>query len=432
MTEIANLFNTDAEEALLGSIFINPDILALLDVKPEDFCIHRYGWVYQAFLNLQESGVAIDFITVCDELLKMGRLDELGGPAKVSTVINRTPTSLHAEEYANIITDYAVRRNAVQVANQIAKDVYADTLDFGSIINDLTDVQRVKGEAKHLSYFLSELYDEVSTRAEHPRDIWGVPTGFPDLDIKIGGLQFEESLYLSAPPGAGKSILAMQIARNASNMVPVGIFSFEMSAVRLLRRMLSAEAGVSVRAMRTGHMKNSWDAFTAGVEALSKLPIYISDIFGMTTSTVRAEVAKMKAKHGVKVIVVDYLNRLLDKDGEGELQHTKLKARRMQSICREFGVAGIIIQSMTKEGMTASVMRLEHMSGPADVAHEGDCVFLLQKDKEEPLKVNLLPAKLRDGDMGTAPIELMWKVGSPMFVSVPKSTHPGVEDRFHT
>jgi len=431
MTDLPQMLphNREAEEALLGSILLNSSVLSLLDLKPEDFYIQRYGWVYQAFLNLQKRGVAIDFITVSDELAETGLLEEIGGASHLTTLINRTVTALHAEDYAEIIANNAVRRNALVVANKIAKDVFTDTLDFAEIIGDLTKAQRVKGEALHIGHYLSELYDEVQERADDPKAIWGIPTGFPDLDKRIGGLQTQETLYLSAPPGAGKSILAMQMARNASNQVPVAIFSFEMSAVRLLRRILSAETGVSVRAMRTGWMDNNWIKFTEGIEVLDKLPIYISDIYGMTTASVRAEVAKLKARHGIGVIVLDYLNRLLDNDSDGELENTKQKARRMQSICREFSVAGIIIQSMTKEGMTAAIPKLPHMSGPADVAHEGDSVFLLQDDEEVEGQVNLLPAKLRDGDMGFAPIELLWKVNAPMFVSVARNE--GIEERYH-
>lgn len=421
--------NREAEEALLGSVLIDGSIMALLDLKPEDFYIHRYGWVYQAFLDLSERGVAIDFITVTNELEETGKLEEFGGMSKLTALLDRPATFLHAQDYAEIIIDNAVKRRALRVANKLAKGVYDNSLDFAEIIGDLTKAQRVKGEALHISHYLSELYDDVQERAGDPKAIWGIPTGFPDLDKRIGGLQTQETLYLSAPPGAGKSILAMQTARNASKNVPVAIFSFEMSAVRLLRRILSAETGVSVRAMRTGWMDNKWDDFNKGIVTLEKLPIYISDIYGMTTASVRAEVAKLKARHGIKVIVVDYLNRLLDSDSEGELENTKQKARRMQSLCREFDVAGIIIQSMTKEGMKAAVLKLDHMSGPADVAHEGDSVFLLQKDDDVVGQVNLLPAKLRDGDMGTKPIELLWKANAPMFVSV--SRQEGIEERYH-
>lgn len=410
--------NRDVEDALLGAVLIDPSVMDERDVavvKPDDFYIIKHQFIWEAF---REVGKDLDIVSVSAFLEGQHRLNEVGGSAYLAGLIAATPTALHASEYARMLRDLARRRRDIQIANLIVKQAFEGDLDRAKVIELLTNNEKIDGGARHVSEALREFVNEVDVRSQNPREIWGLATGFIDLDKRIGGLQPEQTMLLAATPGQGKSVLAMQIAKNiAERGIGVAIYSFEMSARRVLMRLISADSGIPTRAMNTGYMGEHWDNFYEATAKLERLPLYIADIYGMTTASLRSDLARLRAQHNIQVIVVDYLNKLLDTDGGDDLANTKLKARRMQGICREFNVSGILIQSMNKEGMRTSTPTLADMSGPSDVAHEGDNVFLMAQHPEEKGVVQLYPAKMRDGDMGKAPISLRWATGVPKFVN---------------
>lgn len=406
------------EESLIGAVMINPQAMTyqrVSQVRPQDFYIRRYGDVWEAILSLKGEH---DIVTLASHIQWEGvATHEKTG--FLSRLLNVVPSALNADEYADIVIDLSRRREDILIAQQLSQQAFAGEVDRASIVERLTSNQRQVGGAVSLSTALSDLVTEVEERAKNPREVWGISTGFIDLDKRMGGLQAEQTMMLAAPPGVGKSILAMQIAKYvADHNHSVVIYSFEMSAKRVLRRMISAEAGIPTRAMNTGYMDGYWDEFYQSVETMDRLPMHFADIYGMTTTEVRSDISRLRSRIGsIDLIVVDYLNKLLDRDGGDDLSNTKLKAQRMQSICREFQIAGILIQSMNKDGMRASVPVMADMSGPADTAHEGDNVFLMGNHPKEEGVIQLYPAKMRDGDMGRGPIALRWATRLPKFVN---------------
>ena len=411
------LYSIEAEEALIGAVLLGNIHPSTINIEPDDFYIDRHKYVWKALLRVQYSKKAIDIVTVAAELDKTGELQEVGGQSELARFMTAQGAHFNAPSYAETVSERAEQRRLKFVLEDFANDVASGEYDVGDMYDRLNKAKRTKGEAKHLSHALHSMMSEVEERAKDPKDVWGIPTGYVDLDRMTGGLHLQQTMYLSAPPGMGKSLLATQIAKNISETEGVAIFSFEMRAERLMKRIISAETGVPTRAMNTGHMEEHWDKFYKGVDDSETLKLYISDIYGMTTSDLRAEVSRLKALYNIKVIVVDYLNLLTDTGGEKEHITTAIKAKRMQSVCREMNVAGIIIQSMVKEGWGEKVPTLSRMAGSSDVGHTGDMVFLLAKDPDQSNIVKLLPAKLRDGDMGTKAINLTWIKGLPKLES---------------
>lgn len=418
---IPELFSKDAEMALIGSILISPEYLPGLDLLPDDFYIHKHRMIWTA---AQQLNGKLDYVTLVETIEKNGELAEIGGPAYLTKLINMPPSSQSAKNYQEIIIDFSRRRNDLQIANEIAKGAHSkEGVDRASIIDRLSRNEKITGEAVHISGAAKSFYDEVETKSKDPRDMWGMETGFIELDKLTGGLQKQQSIIIAGAPEAGKSLLTAQIAKQvAENGHIVIYYSFEMSANRLFARLISAESGVPTRAMNTGFMDDHWDSFTKGYDSLATLPIYISDVSGMTTSSLRSDVARMKARHGVDLIVLDYLNLLLDRDGVNDTENTALKSRRFRAICREFDVAGITIQSMTKEGMNTLIPKLTGISGPASIAFDADVIFMMTKHPDEKNVARLLPAKLRDGDIARMPVDLVWVKGLPKLGSI--SRHP--------
>jgi len=410
----------EAEEALLGGLLINPEAMPTINIKPIHFYIHRNQWVYKAMRELYDRGVSLDIVTLTEELGHIGKLEELGGPAYITSLITQTPNSYHLEHYANIVRDKAMRRNDLKVANMIAEGAFNGGVDRAKAIDLLTENADNNRGAVRLSSGLNEFMDMVEERAMNPRDVWGIPTGIIDLDNRIGGIQKQQTTMLVGAPGVGKTTLMLQAALNMAKSGHAGcVYELEMDMnPRLIARLVSMLVGVPVRAMMSGRMDDHWEKFNEGIAELDRLNLFVLDNPVLDTMAVRADVARLKAQYGIEWIALDYLNLLTDKDGDNSNENTASKATRFRQICREFDVGGITIQSETKEGMKSLVPHLADMAGPAEVAFSADNVFFLVQDPEIYSDFKLLPAKQRDGDKGNAPIPLKKPKGKLTFECV--------------
>ena len=401
--------NREAEEALLGSLIVAPDLLPTITLRPDDFYIQRHRWIFEAMRNLDSRKVSPDIVTLSEELEHTGTLAELGGPAYLTSLINQSPNCYGASQYADIIRDKAGRRNDIQIANMIASGAYNGGVDRARAIDLLTKNADNGSGAVLLSSGLDEFSAMVEEHAKNPCDVWGIDTGLVDLNTRTGGLHKQQTTMIVGAPGVGKTTLMLQIALHAAKAGHPGIiYELEMDMQpRLLSRLMFMLEGIPTRAMMTGRMDDHWPAFVNGLGVLADLPLYVCDNPVMDTMKIRADVARMKAQKHVEFVALDYLNLLSDKDGDSSNDNTTAKATRFRQICREFDVTGFTIQSMNKEGMKSLVPHLADMSGPAEVAYAADNVFFLVEEPDKANMFKLLPAKQRDGDMGNAPIQLI-------------------------
>lgn len=405
----------EAEEAVLGAALINPDAIRSISwLKPDDFYIHRNRWIWDAMLSLDKQGIPVDLVTLGEEVEKLN-LDVQ--TAYVTSLINQTPTSLNIEHYAHIVVDHAQRRNDINIANQIAAGAYStDGVDRAHIIDLLTKNTNNRSGAMPIKSLLSNFYDGISERSKSPKDVWGISTGITMLDRATGGLQKQQTSMVAGAPGVGKTTLLLQLMLEAGKQGwKVGIYELEMDTDRLLARLVSMLTGVPIRDMKSGRMESHWADFNKGMTMLEQLPIYICDNPVMDTSQIRADVSRIKALHGLDLVGLDYLNLLTDRDSDDDNKNTTAKAVRFRQICREFDVAGVSVQSITKEGMRAVVPSLADMSGPAEVSFSADNVFFMVQDADSKIDFTLLPAKMRDSDSGKKPIPLRKPAGKIMF-----------------
>jgi len=382
--EIPNLYNADAEKALLGSVLINPDIFSTIDVKSDYFFIQRNAEIWNAYINLYLRDVSIDFETVSDELDRMGWLSQIGGPAYLSTLLTITPTSLHAESYAQIIKDYAKRRNLLNIANKIAtisydKDsVLEDKLPI--LIDDITKVVAKSNGAEHWKVYLDELYDDIHFRISNPKEIWGIPTGYRTFDKITGGLQKGEILLLSGKPGVGKSIWAMQAGEQMSSVSPGAIYSVEMPGIQTVRRDLSANSGVESRKMKTGNISDEeMTSILDSFDRLNKLPIYMSDSSNWSTSELRADLQRLKLKYGIEWFIFDYMFLASDGMQMSETERTSLLSRNFKLICRQLKLAGIVIHSMRKQGMEKTQPEQQELRSSGQVSYDADLICFVNE-----------------------------------------------------
>jgi replicative DNA helicase len=385
LTGVQTLHSPTTERALIGSVLIDPEVLTRLNVSEDDFYHREHAIIWNVIDTLARAGTHIDFVTLCNALDDRQQLKNVGGAAAIMGIISDSVSSIHAESYANIISEKSQRRKLLRVAEDIAKL----TLDESkSIQNELPAyIQRMvdscagKNSSRPISSYMSDLYDEVQERSQNPSDIWGIKTGFPTFDRVTGGLQNGESMILSGVPGVGKSMIAMQFAYQMGMNTPGAIYSIEMKGLSVARRMVSGVGGVPSRNMKTGRMSdNDWTSFTQAVEKLSVLPVHMDDSANWNTTSLRSDLMRLKVTHNIQWFVLDYLFLLQDGIGKDEIERTALASSGIKRICKELDIAGISVHSMTKGGMAdKEIPSQEMLRGSGQVVYDADLITFLTK-----------------------------------------------------
>ncbi len=283
-----------AEEAVLGAVLIDQE--SYFDVaqflQPDDFYIVRNRWIWEAFTRLHERRPPIDYLTVCEDLEQQNQLAEVGGQAYLMTLINQTPSSLHAEAYGHIVEETSLRRRMLQAANDLAKPGLRPEANR-SIRSSMKpknpssaiSERRVRHDLQPIQQVLSEVYDRVDQLSQRGDEIFGVPTGLIDLDNLLGGLQKSDLLIIAGRPGMGKTGFMLSVAKNAAqkHKKHVAMFSLEMSNEQLVQRLIAQETGIDTQRLRTGKLnEDEWPLFTHAIEVLADTHIFLDDTPAIT------------------------------------------------------------------------------------------------------------------------------------------------------
>ncbi len=276
----------EAEEAVVGAVLINPE--AYYDVaqflQADDFYIHRHKWIWEAFTRLHEQRTPVDMLTLSEELDRVDQLAELGGPAYLTSLINQVPSSLNAELYGRIVEAHSIRRKMINAANQIASLAYNEELLVDTVMDEAEKAvfnvseRRLKHDLVPISSVLSEYYDRIDDLAKRDDEIFGVPTGFIDLDKLLSGLQPSDLLIIAGRPGQGKSGFLLSVANNAGliHKKHVAVFSLEMSNEQVVQRLIAQQTGIDSQRLRTGKLaEDEWPKFTHAVEVFSDTKIFL-------------------------------------------------------------------------------------------------------------------------------------------------------------
>jgi len=396
--------NINAEENIIGAVLLDGEWLDYISLSTDQFYIHRHRFIWGAFLAVKSSGLAVDYITTCAELERRGQLAEIGGDTALYDLMNRAEGIENAESHAEIIRNTAAARTYLDLAGTIAMQAVNGGVDEAAAIEVLTSQSKGKRDGRHISDGLVDLSEAIQERTKNPVDVWGIPTGFIDLDKKTGGMHKEQVFILSGESGTGKTTLMFQSALAAATAgYGVAIFEKEMSEPRTLRRFIEIDSGVPNRAMLSGRMNGHEAPFIHSMEKLSSLPIYINDDPVGTTADIRGVIARARVKMPIDIVYLDYLSLLDDRAPGNSQDYDQTKAVRFRQMCREMGLAGFAIQDMVKsEG--APTMRT--MSGGAKVRFGADVIFFIVQDVTDPNVYFLISAKERDGDTGKKPIAL--------------------------
>jgi len=414
------LFSADAEKAVIGAVLIDPRIITKLDIQPEDFYLIRNQYIYDAMQSIKSANQDIDIVSVSDLLAKRGKLEEIGGAAYLMATVAQTPSSYHAETYAQTVIDCSRRRRIVKTAGELATAAYnlEEPVDT-AITKAMTDItMSVSGVgAKHIREFVSELYDQVEKACENPQDIYGIKTGMNDWDYITNGQQPGEVTILSGKPGLGKSLLGFQLCAGMAKTAPGAIYGMEMSGIAMVRRYTSGVTNIPTKIMRSGKMTpDNWSSFTQAVEAISQLPVWISDTSELTTTGMRADLARLKESYGIKWFMVDYLDLFSDLPGRDANERGTHISKQIHSISRELNLSCLAIQSMNKGGMTDGDKGMDSLSGTGKYAYDADNMVFMSA-KEENI-IRLTWKKNREGDLMS--MDLLKRHGFPAFGEIVK------------
>lgn len=382
--------NREAEEAVIGSVLINPEIYYDLApiIKASDFYIHRHQWIWKAFVWLIANRMDIDVITTCNALDAEGKLSEIGGSAFLTALVSRVPSSLNAVSYAKIVASCSRRRKYIAVANEIASAAYDEKQDVEKIPALIRDQFETIDTHENLfvpiAQPLSEIYDEIETAESHPREVWGYPTGFSKFDRETGGIERGHLVWLAGEPGVGKTWSLTQIALSMATVDPGALISMEMKNKAIVRRALSGLSGIRIKAMRSGvGLPSNWrEMFGDAAAELERLPIFLSDRT-LTTDYLRSALKALKREQNIGWFCVDYALLFADR-ADNEIARTEVISRNLKHICNDLDLAGVVLQSVTKpamDGMGYSNAK-SGMRGSGQMIHDADLILFLTKFEE--------------------------------------------------
>ena len=342
----------EAEQSVLGGMLLSKDAIAdvVEALRGDDFYKPAHQTIYEAILDLYGRGEPADAITLSAELTKRGELGRVGGAPYLHTLISSVPTAANAGYYARIVSERAILRRLVEAGTRITQMGYADTGEVDEVVDraqaeiySVTE-RRTSEDYAPLAEIMEGTLDEIEAIGSRGGTMVGVPTGFTDLDGLTNGLHPGQLVVVAARPGLGKSTLALDFARAASikSGLTSVIFSLEMTRNEITMRLLSAEARVGLHHMRTGSLgDDDWTKLARKMSEVASAPLFIDDSPNMTMMEIRAKCRRLKQRHDLKLVVVDYLQLMSSgKRVESRQQEVAEFSRALKLLAKELEVPG--------------------------------------------------------------------------------------------
>jgi replicative DNA helicase len=416
--------NLEAERSVLGAILLHNDAFnfAAEVIDAGDFFRDAHRRIFDKMVKLAERGDAIDLVTLKEELGRAGELEEVGGPAYITALVDGIPRSTNVEHYARIIKEKATLRSLIFSANKILSSAYEAEEEADLILDQAEHAifaiadQKVRDgfvSLRELAHGSLETIEKLHARKEL---ITGVPTGFTDLDEMTSGLQPADLIIIAARPSMGKTSLVLNMAQHVGTKtgMSVGIFSLEMSKEQLFLRMLTAEARIDAHRLRGGFLgERDWGKLSQAIGTLSEAKIFIDDSPSIGVLEMRAKCRRLAAEHDLHLVVVDYIQLM---QGRGRFENRTLElasiSRAMKGLAKELRVPIVVLSQLSR----APESRSDHRPQLSDLRESGaleqdaDVVMFIYRedlyaDKSQPPTeqegvAELIIGKQRNGPTG--------------------------------
>jgi replicative DNA helicase len=391
--------NQEAEQLLLASLIDGPqnniaEAMALVGL--DDFYREGHRRIFNAITELFAVGEPIEPITIIEQLTKTGDLDVAGGRDAVLDLMTTPYIAASYRSYAEIVRDTATQRRLLQVGQEIevlVAEREGETTDMvqraEDLIYDLTQ-KRTRGDFVGTDTLVMSSMERLVAASEHGSEVTGLPTGFEDLDRLTGGFRPANLVVVAARPSMGKTALALCMAEHVAlaEDKTVAIFSLEMSGEELTQRMLCSVAMVDASRMRSGRLSaDDWPRVSQAADRLSKAPIFIDDSEGMTVTEMRTKARRLKARHGLGLIVVDYIQLMegapnLRRRDENRVQELSAISRGLKMMARDLEVPIIVVSQLNRspDARTDKRPMLSDLRESGAIEQDADMVLLIYRD----------------------------------------------------
>ncbi len=426
-------YSVEAEQAVLGSIIIDPKCLndIAVQMKSEYFYIPQHREIYSVMSSMYELSQTIDFVSLLEKLKNDGIYDEAGGKAYLTQLVQNVPSVANVLTYVAIIKERYYARALMSAAQNIIKDINDNELDSGKLLDnaeqrifEIRQGREVSGLTHIKSVIENETYDRLVKLSdpETRNEYLGIPCGIGDLDRMITGLNKSDLIILGARPGMGKTSFALNIARNVAVNTnrTVCFFSLEMTRDQLAQRMLSSEAGIPSEKLRTGNLEpDDFTRLTQAGELLSKTSIYFDETSNITVPEMKAKLRRMKK---VDLVIIDYLGLMKSaKPTENRVQEVSEITRNLKIMAKDLKVPVIACAQLSRGTETKGKSHkpaLSDLRESGSIEQDADIVLFLYReayydnekaddeDRSDQTMSQCIVAKNRHGEIGT--VDLHW------------------------
>lgn len=388
----------ELEEAVLGAVMLEKDKLAeVLEIIQSSDCFYvdAHQKIYAAIRRLFDKGMPVDLLTVTDELRKSDELEIVGGAYFLSRLTVGVVSSAHVEAHARIVMEKFIQRELIRISGEVISDAYEDSTDVFDLLDkaesnlyEITD-KHLRKNFKSLKEVLVTTVRDIEDAKNKKEDVTGVPTGFKALDKLTSGWQKNALIIVAARPAVGKTAFCLNLAMNAAlhtgKPFPVAFFSLEMGAGELVKRMLAATTEVSMDAITKGRMQeHEFIQMTQRMNKLAGAPIFLDDQAALNIFELRAKARRLKQRHDIQLIVIDYLQLMqgdINKGGNREQEISKI-SRDLKSLAKELEIPIIALSQLNRSVESrkeSKVPQLSDLRESGAIEQDADMVMFLYR-----------------------------------------------------
>ncbi|WP_125154204.1 replicative DNA helicase [Clostridium rectalis] len=418
--------NIEAEQCVLGAMILDKTSIAqaLEVLSIEDFYKDAHKIIFKAILDLYQKDVAVDLVTITENLQSKEKLESAGGVTYISEVCSSVISTANLSSYIKIVKEKSTLRRLIRASTEIIEDSYNKQDDVACIVDiaekKIFDIasNRTTSDFEPMSTVLERGFIEIERLFNNKGGVTGVPSGFPELDSKTSGFQKGDMVLIAARPSMGKTTFALNLAQYAALRAgkSVAVFSLEMSKEQLAYKLLCSEANVDMLKLRTGNLEDKdWENIAKASGPLSGAQIYIDDTAGISVMEMRSKCRRLKIEHGIDLIVIDYLQLMSGSRGsESRQQEVSEISRSIKALAKEMECPVIALSQLSRapEQRTDHRPMLSDLRESGSIEQDADLVMFLYRDEyynketEDKNVAECIIAKQRNGPTGT--VKLAW------------------------
>ena len=421
--------SVEAEQAVLGAMLLKPEAVttAAEELSADEFYRETHRLIFEAMMELKERTEPVDLVTLTEQLKKADKLAKIGGIPALSLIANSVPTAANVHYHARIVHEKAQLRSLISAATEIAGAAYESADEVEDIMDNAEKRILAVSSGKRskdfvpLQEILLDTLEQIDARYNNKGSITGLPTGFTELDHLTAGLQKSDLILVAARPSMGKTAFTLNIAAHVVLRArePVAFFSLEMSKEQLVQRLLCSEGRIDSQRLRVGELEEKeWGDLIDTANRLSAAPLYIDDTPSITVMELRSKARRLKAEHGLSLIVIDYLQLMqgrASKNGDNRQQEISEISRSLKALARELNVPVIALSQLSRSVESRQVKRpmLSDLRESGSLEQDADIVmFLYREDYYDPETENkniteVIIAKHRNGPVDTVDLTFL-------------------------